>query len=143
MERKDWALIVLNEAAPGTLSPLQLQKILFLISKNLSDEVGPDFYEFVPYNYGPFAPEIYSDVGLLVGSGLVERVQYTGRNWDAYEITLKGHNAALKMLPRISERATQYVAKTTKWVTSLTFTQLLTAIYKAYPAYKANSVFAQ
>lgn len=144
MERKQWVLLVLDAASPGSLSPLQIQKILFLISKRLSDEVGHDFYHFVPYNYGPFASEIYADLRLLIDEGLASHVEYVGRRWVAYEITLKGRELAshIKASEQVSKRASEYIAKVVRWVESLTFTQLLAAIYKAYPEYAAKSVFA-
>src|ERR1041385_3003566 len=139
MERKNWTLLVLDAARPGSLSPLQLQKILFLMSKRLPDEVGKNFYHFVPYNYGPFDPEIYDDVRSLVIDGLAERVQYAGRNWTAYAITNKGHEIASQL--ETSERASQYITRIVQWVMRLTFTQLLASIYKEFPEFKVNSVF--
>jgi uncharacterized protein YwgA len=141
MERKYWTLLVLDEARPGSLSPLQLQKTLFLISKNLPNEIGADFYQFVPYNYGPFDSDVYSDVRILVNEGLVAKVQIVGRSWVSYEITPQGHQAATDVRPQISERASRYIGKVVRWVESVTFTQLLSAIYRVYPEYKAKSVF--
>ena len=144
MERKHWALLVLDAARPGSLSPLQIQKILFLMNERLSDEVGQDFYHFVPYNYGPFAPEIYADLRLLVDEGLARNIEYAGRSWVAYEISEKGTELAsqIKASGPVSKRASEYIAKVVRWVESLTFTQLLSAIYKAYPQYATKSVFA-
>jgi len=141
MERKHWTLIVLDEARPGSLSPLQLQKILFLISKRLPDEIGENFYHFVPYNYGPFDSDIYSDLRILANEGLVAKVQIIGRSWMSYEITPEGHDAATNIRQELSEHASQYITKIVRWVESVTFTQLLSAIYRAYPEYKAKSVF--
>jgi uncharacterized protein YwgA len=142
MKRTDWALIVIDEAGPGSLSPVQIQKTLFLISKRLPREAGRDFYKFVPYNYGPFNSEIYSDLTELVTAGLVKRIQYAGREWAGYQITEKGHQAAAKLQSQLNDRVLQYITRIVKWVMSVTFTQLLTAIYNAYPEYKAKSVFA-
>jgi len=144
MERKHWVLLVLDAARPGSLSPLQVQKILFLMNQRLPDEVGEDFYHFVPYNYGPFAPEVYADLRLLIDEGLANNVEYAGRSWVAYEINDQGHELAsqIRTSEQVSKRASEYIAKVVRWVESLTFTQLLAAIYKAYPEYATKSVFA-
>jgi uncharacterized protein len=142
MERRDWTLLVLDKAGPTGLSPIQLQKTLFLVGKNLGDEVGADYYEFVPYNYGPFDARVYQDAEYLMVHGFAQMVQMSGRRWSYYTITSLGHGVAYHMIEaELSERADQYLTKVVAWVQSLSFSQLLTAIYKAYPEYKAKSVF--
>jgi len=143
MERHRWALLAIDEAAPSGLSPVQLQKTLFLIGKNLTREVGDSYYSFVPYNYGPFDPNVYSDAELLIRQGLVFETRSAGRSWSYYRITRSGHTMAeqSRQTCEVSERGARYVREVVKWVQSLTFAQLLSAIYRAYPEYKANSVF--
>jgi len=143
MERKHWTLLVLDNAEGLGLSPLQLQKSLFLIGRNLPGEVGDSYYEFVPYNYGPFDSTIYSDAHKLVDEKLVRMISVEGRNWVYYSITPEGHQVAeqLRATSKVTDRASQYVEKVVKWVQSLSFAQLLSAIYQAFPEYKANSVF--
>jgi hypothetical protein len=142
MERRDWTLLVLDRAGTTGLSPIQLQKTLFLIGKNLRAEVGDDYYEFVPYNYGPFDPRVYQDAEYLVAHGFAQMIQVSGRSWSYYTITTLGHGVAHHITEtELTERADQYLTKVVTWVQSLSFAQLLTAIYKAYPQYKAKSVF--
>lgn len=142
MERKHWTLLVLDEAGPSGLSPIQLQKSLFLIGRNLPSEVGEDYYEFVPYNYGPFDARVYSDAQSLVSQRFAQVIQVAGKNWSHYAITETGHNMADHIREtELSERASKYISTVVKWVQSLSFAQLLAAIYKAYPEYKAKSVF--
>jgi hypothetical protein len=141
MERKNWTLLVISAAGSSGLSPIQLQKCLFLIGKNLSTEVGSSYYEFVPYNYGPFDPAVYADAQSLVEEKLARMIRVAGKNWVYYAITDEGESAALRLRPQISSRAWDYVQKVVEWVQALSFAQLLSAIYQAYPEYKANSVF--
>jgi len=74
MERADWALVVIDAAKPKSLEPVHLQKILFLLDKNLKPKhLKVDrFYRFRPYDYGPFCSDIYGDVEALAESGLVQ-----------------------------------------------------------------------
>ena len=143
MERRYWTLLVIDAAAPSGLSPVQLQKTLFLIGKNLAREVGESYYNFVPYNYGPFDPNVYTDAEVLISQGYVFETRTAGRSWSYYRITPSGQRKAaeIRQAKEVSERAAKYIRDVVKWVQSLTFAQLLSAIYKAYPEYKAKSVF--
>ncbi|MCX7733119.1 MAG: hypothetical protein N2248_08190 [candidate division WOR-3 bacterium] len=76
-------LLLLLLYAPGrtgrTAEPLlgmtRITKLLFLALKELKlDRLVPRHYRFVPYKLGPFAPEIYSDLELLITAGLVRAV---------------------------------------------------------------------
>src|SRR5437773_8648050 len=63
MSRRDWLLVALTEAGDRGLSPVQIQKTMFLF-KNGTDRVLDEdqFYDFRPYNYGPFDSQIYRDL---------------------------------------------------------------------------------
>ncbi len=66
MKPQDWTLLAISAAKGRGLSPIQLQKSLFLLERRLSkEELGEQFYEFVPYNYGPFDVKIYQDAKYL------------------------------------------------------------------------------
>ncbi len=55
MDRKEWNLLVLAAAGGEPFQPVQLQKALFLLSRKIPPSfLGPDFYHFEPYNFGPF-----------------------------------------------------------------------------------------
>ena len=60
---------------------------MFLLKQEAGQFVGPDFYEFVPYNYGPFNSSIYDDLNTLAAAGLVTVNQSQGRSWAMYTIT--------------------------------------------------------
>jgi hypothetical protein len=141
MERKDWTLLVISAAGTRGLSPVQLQKCLFLIGKNLPDEVGESFYDFVPYNYGPFDQAIYADADTLVNEKLVAIARVAGKTWAYYVITPEGTAAAERITITLKPRVRDYIPKVVQWVQQLSFVQLLTAIYQKYPEYQANSVF--
>jgi hypothetical protein len=142
MERRYWPLLAIDDAGPAGLSPVQLQKVLFLLGQNLPHEVGKSYYKFVPYNYGPFDQHVYSDADSLIRDGLVQSVQVAGRNWAYYMVTPEGHRVAGHVRStEVSRKVSEYITKVVKWAQSLSFAQLLSAIYKAYPQYKAKSVF--
>lgn len=143
MERRDWTLLVISVAGTAGLSPVQLQKSLFLIGENLPKEVGESFYKFEPYDYGPFDARIYEDARLLTLEGLVATSSVAGKDWVYYRVTPKGDEAARRISTGVSPQALDYVKKVVAWVQHLSFVELITAIYRAYPQYQVNSVFIQ
>jgi hypothetical protein len=54
-ERKDWLLVALAEAHNTQLSPVQVQKVMFLFKMGAKAHFPADqCYEFIPYHFGPF-----------------------------------------------------------------------------------------
>jgi hypothetical protein len=141
MDRKDWLLLSLAKAPRGTLTPVQAQKAMFLLEQEAAHVVGPDFYKFEPYDYGPFSSLVYSDLEQLAREGKVEITQIPGRRWSVYSITPPGQSVAAKLEGEASQPAAQFVGAVVSWVSTLSFQQLVRAIYDKYPAFKVNSVF--
>ncbi len=139
IERKDWALIVIAEARCRHMSPVQLQKALFLLSMEAKEDVGDDFYDFKPYDYGPYDSDVSTDAELLVEEGLLTSKRH---RWTEFAATLDGVEKANKLKMSLESKAAAYVTEVVAWVCSLSFTQLVSAIYKKYPAMKENSVFS-
>lgn len=142
IEKKEWLLLAIS-FSEDYLSPAQLQKSLFLLKQKKPGSVSEDFYNFIPYNYGPFCKEIYSDAESLVSEGLVKFGHPVGERWQGYTITEIGKECVKKFENSVSKEDRDYLAEVVTWARSLSFKQLLSAIYKEYPAYKVNSVFPE
>ncbi len=140
MDRKEWLLIAIHAAKGRTLSPIQLQKSLFLIGQNLDEHERPHFYQFAPYNYGPFSIEIYQDAEELEQLGLVE-IRRDGRRWPEYGVTQEGIQRAAELVQSLPNPNAGYMRTVVEWTQSLSFPALVRAIYQAFPEYKQNSVF--
>lgn len=140
MKRRDWTLLTIA-AASRPVSPVQLQKSLFLLGQNLPKVVGSDFYSFTPYNYGPFDAAVYQDAEELERNGLLLEARVPGGWWREYSPTREGLRAAAALEREAPAGALKYLAQVVGWAQSLSFQQLVRAIYKQYPSFKANSVF--
>ena len=104
--------------------------------------VGPDFYEFVPYNYGPFNSSIYDDLNALAGAGLVTIDQSQGRSWAMYTITGTGQQKADQVRQSVAPAIRDYTQNVVTWIKGQSFAGLLRSIYSKYPSFAVNSVFA-
>jgi uncharacterized protein YwgA len=92
MNRQDWTLLAVSFAESSGISPVRLQKSLFILGQELPSEVGNDFYQFSAYNYGPFSKQIYLDAERLAIDGYIA-IDKTGR-YPMYFATAQGAQIA-------------------------------------------------
>ena len=142
MTRDNFILAVLATSTDSQYTPVQLQKIFFLLDRNLDAQVSysPKF-NFIPYHYGPFDKAVYEELDKLEFRNLVE-IDYDRFNkLKHYQLTTEGQTLGEKQLQRIDIKSAEYIKKVTDFVRSLSFEQLIQAIYKEYPDMKVNSIF--
>ena len=133
MTPKDWTLLVLASAG-GPLSPVQLQKTLFLIDRNLSraQRGVTRFYNFRAYDY--------TDAVILQTEGRAMISDSAGPHRQ-YAVTPAGMADAAQLRRALEPNVLEYVDRAARWVRSMPFRELVRAIYAQYPEMRANSVF--
>jgi uncharacterized phage-associated protein len=141
-DRNSVLLFALAAAPERSLTPVQVQKIAFLIAQEAKKLAPKPFYKFVAYNYGPFDPAIYNDLNKYAEEGLVAVEQPPGTRVRRYRLTPEGLES-IQSYEMESSPLVSYIAKATEWVTSLSFPDLVRAIYSRYPSFKKNSVFVE
>ena len=141
LSKQDWTLLVISSAKGAMLSPVQLQKALFLIGQNAPSACRPEFYEFVPYNYGPFCAEIYCDADNLALADEIVIEQPPGQRWPQYEATTSGHERAAAIREGMPKEVCTFFDHLVDWISHISFPDLLRTIYKHYPDFAAKSVF--
>ncbi len=138
MTRKDLLLKILLAADGEPVTPTQLQKVAFLLGKHFSSELSDDYYDFIAYDFGPFCAEIYRDAEQLERDGLATITINPQGGWRQYAATIKGLQSVSDDIP---EAVANYINRAMKWARSLSFQQLIKAIYANFPEYRENSVF--
>ncbi len=138
---RDWLLLAISSANGRAVSPVQLQKCLFLLSKKIPDQTGPSFYKFIPHNYGPFSSSIYHDAEIMEEEGLLVSTRPPGRNWVEYSATPIGMEQSSVIERELPAPVVQYVKDTMIWCRDQSFRDLVQSIYDGYPDYRENSVF--
>jgi hypothetical protein len=138
---EDWLLVAIAAGGAKGLTPVQLQKAMFLLGKEMPDVVGDNFYTFDKYNYGPFSRQVYRDADTFVSDALVVAKPHGSQPWSDYLITPDGLRRAEEIKARAPKAAVRYVVNVVAWAQSLSFPQLVRAIYRKYPEYRENSVF--
>jgi uncharacterized protein len=139
MDRQDWVLLALNFGGAKGLSPVQLQKSLFLLRMEVQ-EIQVNFYDFFPHNYGPFCKQIYADAERMAQDGLIviERMQ---QSHSIFLISAIGEARVAHIRPEVAPRALNYLRTAVEWTQQQSFSGLIRAIYDKYPEYRINSVF--
>ncbi len=140
MERRDWLLLTIDAGREKGLTPVQLQKSLFLLGQTFPKQVGSSFYKFVPYNYGPFCMDIYNDAESLQQQGLIE-IRRASKRWPEYRVSPAGAQQAEKLRGKIPTSVIKYLMDVVSWTQSQTFPELVRTIYEAYPTFRTHSVF--
>jgi len=140
MSARDWLLLTVASAKGDSVSPVQLQKALFLLGKEVGvGRLGKPFYKFMAYDYGPFCASIYSDAEELDESGLLE-IHHGGR-FKKYSATERGLEEAEEIRESADKDAVEFLDAVVDWVRSQSFDDLVRAISRKYPDMKKRSVF--
>ncbi|MEZ4431394.1 MAG: hypothetical protein R3F65_03200 [bacterium] len=139
MQREHWPLLVIAAAGDAGLEPIHLQKSLFLIGRK-AEQLGESApYQFHPYDYGPFAVEVYRDAERLVDEGSLSIT--LDRQVRRYRITREGQQRADQLREGLRDDLAAYLDEVVRWAAPLGFRQIVQAIYRKFPEYRANSIF--
>lgn len=140
MSKLDLLLTALAAGEKNEYTPVQIQKLMFLLDKNISNRIGGPYYNFRPYDYGPFDASIYEDLRELERQGYVS-TSSSSRGWKKHQLTDLGISKASEVSTKMDPSIFGYFKEVSKFVRSLSFADLVSSIYKAYPEMKVNSVF--
>lgn len=140
MQRHEYVLAALSAAKQASLTPVQIQKMFFLMDKQVSQATGGPYFDFQPYDYGPFDRSVYDELEKLSREQLAEVIQL-GRVRE-YRLTDRGQELGDGYFAQFPKKAQSYCERVVEFVRSLSFSELVRAIYKAYPEMAANSVFS-
>ncbi len=139
MNHDDVVLAAMAPCGGYRYTPVQIQKLLFLIDRLIPQQVGGPHFKFEPYHYGPFDRAIYERLDTLSAQGLIA-INHSSTP-RTFALTPEGEafgNQALNSLP---EPTRDFIQRTSTFVQKQSFSSLVSAIYKAFPEMKENSVF--
>ena len=140
MTPNDVLLAALATGDSHAYTPVQIQKMLFLIDRNVATQIGGPFYNFQPYDYGPFDAAVYSGVRELTFQQFITTIP-TSNGWNSHVLTEEGLHQGKSLLNSLPPEISDYISRVGDFVRNTSFSQLVSAIYNAYPEMKVNSVF--
>ena len=72
MDRATFVLAGMAPAGNAPFSPVQVQKLFFLLDRNIANYTAGPHFGFEPYDYGPFDKQVYCDLEAMAADGLIE-----------------------------------------------------------------------
>lgn len=140
MDQKEVILACMAPAKGATFTPVMLQKLMFLVDKQIASYVEGPHFTFIPHLYGPFDINVYNSLEQLEiqGEVIISRNQISTRT---YQLSPSGQHKGNEIFKTIDPIAQDFILRASTWVRTLSFGQLVSAIYKAYPEMRENSVF--
>lgn len=136
--RTDYVLAVLAAAQGRPLTPVQVQKLYFILDKRIGPLVGGPFFEFSPYHYGPFDANVYREIEGLAAQGLAEVSTGAMR---MFRISPQGYQRGLAAFSQLAPSVQDYVRSAVNFVLSKSFAELVSAVYAEWPEMRSNSIF--
>jgi len=140
MTSEELVLAALSGEVCRPFEPVHVQKLLFLIDARLSEALGGPYFAFQPYDYGPYDKNVYGVLESLASRGLVS-IEQSAHSRRSYSLTPEGAELGNVALSKMPPSVAEHVKVLAHFVRGLGFTQLVSAVYRAYPEMRANSVF--
>ena len=132
MERCDIILAAMaSTGRRGRFDPVRIQKVLFLIDREVPDAIGGPLFDFRPHEYGPLDPGVFDDLERLAEQGSV--VIDDAGPYLVYRVSEEGARVGRAALRRMPKRAARFVGKAASWALSQSFWGLVAAVHRAYP----------
>ena len=141
--RQQLVLAFLGAGDGEAVDPIRIMKGLFVFTQEAPEDWMPkaERYEFVPYDYGPCAFAVYSDLELLQALSYVKAQAVDGQSWSRYSLTPSGAEASARLTDGAWPAIRTYLGQIREFLRGLPFHRLLPIIYRKYPDYAVNSIF--
>lgn len=131
--KEEIILNVLSLVPDNSFSPVQIQKLFFLLEKRLQ----LNCFNFIPYHYGPYDRSLTDALtALAVFSGKIEIKNIDGVKH--YQISSSSYNDISNFF---DDSKRKFIREMVSFIKKLSFKQLCMAIYKEFPEMAQNSVF--
>ena len=139
VRRAEMVLMAMAAAGRGTLvEPVRIQKLLFLIDREIPHLVGGPHFNFRPCRYGPFDGAVFGELDALSRIGEVGIMD--GSGYRMYALTPPGLAKGAATLEQLPAEVRRYLSDLARWVLSLSLGRLLAAIYHRFPEMATKSV---
>ena len=105
-QRSEIVLTALAAGGPDArFDPVRVQKFLFLIDREIPELIDGPYFDFEPYDYGPFDAQVYRELDALVTQGDVD--VDTTKRYRRYSLTKAGCAKGAKTLDDCPEPASR------------------------------------
>jgi hypothetical protein len=141
--KDEFVLAVLAASDGAEFTPVQVQKLFFLLDRKAPNIVEGPYFDFHPDDYGPFDSSVYSTLESLSRAGHVSIDCVQDLRRRLYRPTIAGQKIGRDKLSHFPLPVQEYIASLSRWLRGLSFADLVTYVYTEFPEMKANSIFRQ
>jgi len=141
MKRHEVVLAAMAPAQTKPFKPVQVQKLFFLLDKNIAEFTDGPHFDFQPFDYGPFDKSVYQELEKLGSCGLIEIIMDDFSGSKTFRLTPNGYNTGIDLLRQQPDVIGEYIDDIVDWLLTSSFSQIVSTIYKEYPEMSVNSVF--
>ena len=116
-------LVAMASGHSNEFSPVQVQKMFFLLDQRAKEKIGGPHFNFRPHDYGPFDQNVYEEIEKLASKGLAA-IYGSGAD-RRYALTAAGFTLAESQRQQFSQPIQEYIQEVAKFVQRLSFTELI------------------
>ena len=110
----------------GGLSPVQLQRSLFLVAQKREEQVGAGFYEFEEANgSAPTSPSLYEDIDALVAAAHIEKEWMPDLSASMFRLSDTGWAWSENLRRRVKKDALSRLEDAVAWVKEQSYLELI------------------
>jgi uncharacterized protein len=142
MKRKELLLAALASGEQvSTFTPVKVQKLFFLLDREMAALTNGPHFNFQPYDYGPFDRQVYEVLEEMAREGAVQIDD--SRSHRRFSLSAAGYAEGQAILARAPKPLRDYLHDVVGWLGKVSFTQLVSEVYRMYPDMRVNSIFRQ
>lgn len=137
MLNRQKCILYMIEQAGRPVSHLELVKWAFLLAEEMPSGGGPSFYDFLPYQFGPFSFALFREAGKLARDGYTRESKASDR--IAWELVADVRADT----GRLSRNVRSDAARVVQRFVNLSGNDLIDYVYARFPWYTVNSKIRQ
>ena len=102
-----------------------IQATTVVLDENVAKQISGSYFDFQPYDYGPYDKDVYIELNQLEKERLVEIITPTVQGVRSFRLTNEGQQAGNEVLGEFPEPIQQYIRDVVNFVRSLSFAELV------------------
>lgn len=124
--RRGWLLLVLSMSGKGGLSPVQLQRSLFLVAQKREEQVGSGVYEFEEAGGSALmSPTLYEDIDALVAAAHIEKEWMPDLSASMFRLSDTGWAWSEDLRRKVKKNALAGLEDAVAWVKEQSYLELM------------------
>jgi uncharacterized protein YwgA len=124
----------------------RLQKMVFRVQQEHPGAVDAGGFQFEPYDYGPYSPELAETISDLIEAGALSETQRTLEDGERvkyeYELEANGRERVEGAIQERENELLQGVERVKQHYNQMALPDVLNEIYSEYPAYATESEYS-